>query len=92
MEALDGAVRQVPSFADTIYQYHLATAGLCPPALLLLWDPKRFVLCETKYRSLMPNNLTDPQEYKRFKKEISEPFQTMIQSVFTDVKVSVQVA
>ena len=89
MDELDGAIRHVSSFADTIHEYHLATAGLCVPALLLLWNPDRFIVCETKYRSLMSNNLSDPQEYKRFKKEISEPFQAMIQSVYTDVKVSV---
>jgi hypothetical protein len=75
MQLLDKAIPQSIDVKNIVYDYDFATHKVCEPALILLWEPGELIRCEIEYRSIMFDNLTTYEEYDKFNKEISEPFQ-----------------
>jgi hypothetical protein len=89
MKWLDKAIQQSIDVENIVYDYHIATHKMCDPALILLWEPEKLIHCEIKYRLLFLDSLTAREEYDKFNKEISLPFQQKALNLFISVKVRI---
>jgi hypothetical protein len=91
MKWLDKAIQQSIDVENIVYDYHIATHKMCDPALILLWEPEKLIHCEIKYRLLFLDSLTAREEYDKFNKEISLPFQQKALNLFISVKVRIDI-
>jgi hypothetical protein len=89
MRLLDKAIQQSIDVKNIVYDYNSATYKVCDPALIILWEPGELIRCETEYRLLLLNNLTTCEEYDRFNKEISVPFQQKALNLRISVEVRI---
>ncbi|CAF0912881.1 unnamed protein product [Rotaria sordida] len=86
MKLLDQAIVQSIDVKNIVYDYDTTTNDFCGFALILLWQPYKLINCEIYYRSLLSNNLLFYNNYNKFKKEISPPFQQKALSLMIPVK------
>ncbi|CAF3533635.1 unnamed protein product [Rotaria sp. Silwood1] len=86
MQLLDQAILQSIDVNNIVYDYDIATYDSCGSALILLWKPYKLIDCEIYYRSLLASNTLFYENYNKFKKEISQPFQQKALSLMVPVK------
>ncbi|UJR22481.1 hypothetical protein I4U23_025535 [Adineta vaga] len=88
LKKIDTAFQQKlpPNTGHIINQYRMRTRKICEHSLVLLWKPYGIKHCEKIYRKMLMETEKTPDEYNKFDKEISLPYRSLMNIVFTVIQ------